>query len=107
MKTALTAFGAGFRDRQAERTAAFESALAFIQNDCVVTVDAAALTMEFTSPASPIIPLCIVQGRIVDGNWEMTTEAGPGQTVSTVLLAAAQVYARNRVTANQTAREVN
>ena len=108
MKSAATAFGAAFTDttsaQAADRNAAFDHALGFIENDCVVTVDAGALVMEITTPASPIIPYCTVQGRIVGGEWETSAQAGPGQNVSDTFLLAARCYVLRRINSNEAAR---
>ena len=112
MKQRITAFGAAFDDGDTARRAAFTEVFNNLDDSCIVTVNAAALTMEFTTPASPIIPRVIVQGRIVlsdcgEGNWEMTAVAGPGQTVSADLLTSAKIIAWERVTGNRIARKGN
>ena len=105
----LTSFGAGFgieatRQANASREAQ-ESVIRWIENDCVVTVNRDTLTMEITTPSSPILPVVVIQGRIVDGGWQVSATPGPGQTVSAGTLAAAEAYAFRRVNANRVARE--
>ena len=112
MKQRVTSFGAAFDDGDTARRAAFSAAVDYLEDFCIVTVDAAALIMNFTEPSSLSNPLVIVQGRVVlsdcgEGNWEMTAVAGPGQTVSADLLTSAKIIAWERVTGNRIARKGN
>ena len=93
--------GAAARAKNAEREAR-ANLVTLIENDFVLTVKDG--VMEFTSPSSPIVPVVVIRGGIVDGVVWMVTEAGPGQYVSANVLAACETVALGRLQANRAAR---
>ena len=101
MNTAATAFGAGYDMTDAQkahinRAVAVHDLADMIDNDDIVTVDAQAMTMEFTSAHSPIIPYCIVSAKDVCGTLMLTAVAGPGQSTSEITLSACREVVQRR-----------
>jgi len=93
--------GAAARAKNAERKARAEL-VTLIENDFVLTVKDG--VMEFTSPSSPIIPVVVIWGGIVNGVARVQAVAGPGQYVSANTLAACETVALGRLQANRAAR---
>jgi len=93
--------GAAARASNAERKARAEL-VTLIENDFVLTVKDG--VMEFTSPSSPIIPVVVIWGGIVNGVARVQAVAGPGQSVSANTLAACETVALGRLEANRAAR---
>ena len=93
--------GAAARAKNAEREARAEL-VALIETTYILTVKSG--LMEFTSPSSPIIPVVVIWGGIVDGVARVQAIAGPGQYVSANTLAACETVALGRLQANRAAR---
>ena len=93
--------GAAARARNAEREAR-ANLVTLIENDFVLTVKDN--VMEFTSPFSPIVPMVVIWGGIVNGVARVQAVAGPWQTVSANTLAACETVALGRLQANRAAR---
>jgi len=93
--------GAAARARSAERKARKEL-VALIETTYILTVKDG--VMEFTSPSSPIVPVVVIWGGIVDGVARVQAIAGPGQYVSANTLAACETVALGRLQANRAAR---
>ena len=93
--------GAAARARNAEREARAEL-VAFVKDTYILTFSEGMI--EFTSPSSPIVPVVVIRGGIVDGVVRMVTEAGPGQSVSAKTLAACKTVALGQLLANKAER---
>ena len=101
MNTAATAIGAGYDMTDAQkahinRAVSVRDLADMIDDVYIVTVDAQAMTMEFTTPSSPIIPVCIVTGHYVCGTLMLTAVAGPGQSTSEITLSACREVVQRR-----------
>ena len=94
--------GAAAKASNKEREARAEL-VAFVEDTYILTVKDG--VMEFTSPSSPIIPVVVIWGGIVNGVARVQAVAGPGQTVSANTLAACETVALGRLEANRAARQ--
>ena len=81
--------------------------IAHIEENNVMTPDMDAQAMEFTGGGSWIVPVCVVHYEWLFGDYSVSAEAGPGQTLNFDTLLAYEIVAKqilNRAAAKASAK---